>query len=571
MATYQITAPSGEVFEITAPEGATEQQVLEYAQQQFSSQASAPAPQPAAQDASLLNRFLEAASPEPSTQSIFRGAVQDPIDAARQLFGGEESRAAVAKEEADYQEERRKLGKEGFDGFRLVGNVISPATAAGAGAGVKLADVFAKWKTLFYSKTAKGVFGGGGATVVLPTTTPQEEEDNFYTQKLKDVGFSSLAGGVVSKIGAALTPELKAGAREQLQKGVVVAPGQAYEGVPGWVFRQMENVGFGPSTQQIRKSFTRSAANEVLSSVNATLPKTVKDGMQASGYVEKVLGKAYEDAFNNIGKVIPDTQFTNDIGFIVNTAKQEMSRKADKIFNGAIKSNIVDKFSLGSVPKGSVVPMGMRQIPSMDGTKLKEVDRFLKAQIKKYGKGTDADSIALSTAYEDTLNAFRSYVGRVDTTGSIAKVDEGWAKLYRFADASQKAFREGGDFSAEQLAAAAVRQGSTLRAGAGEAPMQKFAQEGVDILGAEKDVVPAGYRQAVIGGKVLGGTALAFFSPQVAIPLLVSSGITYKGAERLMQNPSALRKAVEAAIQKIGPTAAAGFLAEVQRETEEQQ
>jgi hypothetical protein len=39
MATYQITAPSGEVFEITAPEGATEQQVLEYAQQQFASQA----------------------------------------------------------------------------------------------------------------------------------------------------------------------------------------------------------------------------------------------------------------------------------------------------------------------------------------------------------------------------------------------------------------------------------------------------------------------------------------------------------------------------------------------------
>jgi hypothetical protein len=42
MATYQITAPSGEVFEITAPEGATEQQVLEYAQQQFASQTPAP-------------------------------------------------------------------------------------------------------------------------------------------------------------------------------------------------------------------------------------------------------------------------------------------------------------------------------------------------------------------------------------------------------------------------------------------------------------------------------------------------------------------------------------------------
>lgn len=39
MATYEITAPNGQKYEITAPEGATEQQILEYAQQQFSSQA----------------------------------------------------------------------------------------------------------------------------------------------------------------------------------------------------------------------------------------------------------------------------------------------------------------------------------------------------------------------------------------------------------------------------------------------------------------------------------------------------------------------------------------------------
>jgi hypothetical protein len=44
----------------------------------------------------------------------------------------------------------------------------------------------------------------------------------------------------------------------------------------------------------------------------------------------------------------------------------------------------------------------------------------------------------------------------------------------------------------------------------------------------------------------------------------VSSGITYKAAERLMKNPSALRKAVEAAIQKIGPQTAAAMLSQAQ-------
>jgi hypothetical protein len=556
---------------------AAAQRLYNESQQQAQPQAPAvaqqqpPMPQAQAQPAasSFMGNLAQAAMPEPSTRSIIRGAVEDPINAIRQFFG-DEQREKVAQNEKEYQKQRELAGKQGFDGFRLVGNVLSPAVGAGAGAGIKATDFLAKWKTLFGTKTAKGVAAGAGSAVVLPTTTPQEEQDSFFLDKAKDVGFSGLAGGVISKIGASLTPQLREGVSEQLARGVEVKPGQAYEGVPGWVFRQMESVGFGPTEKTIRQSFTRSAANEVLSSIDQTLPKTVKDGMQASGYVERQIGKFYDAAFDKIGKVVPDAQLANDIGNIVGTAKQEMSKRADKIFNASIKANIVDKFKLGAEPPNAVAPLGMRQLPSMDGNKLKEVDKYLKKQIEKFGKGTDADSIALATAYEDTLNAFRAYTGRVDTTGLIAKADDAWAKLYRFADASQKAFKEAGDFSAEQLAGAAVRQGTTLRAGAGEAPMQKFAQEALDILGAEKDILPAGYRQAVIAGKLTTGAALTFFSPQVAIPILVSSGLTYKAAERLMKNPSALRKAVESAIQKIGPTTAAAMLSQAQNVPEEQ-
>jgi len=542
------------------------QQQSQPQQQMSAEQQMQPAPIPRTQPAaptSFMESLSQAAMPEFSTRSIIRGAVEDPINAIRQFFG-DESREKVAQNEKEYQKQRELAGKQGFDGFRLVGNVLSPAVGAGAGAGIKATDFLAKWKTLFSTKTAKGVAAGAGSAVVLPTTTPQEEQDSFFLDKAKDIGFSGLAGGVVSKIASSLTPQLRPGVSEQLARGVEVRPGQAYEGVPGWVFRQMESVGFGPSEKAIRQSFTRSAADEVLSSINKTLPKNIKDGMQASGYVERQIGKFYDDAFDKIGQVVPDAQLANDIGNIVGTARQEMSKRADKIFNTSIKANVIDKFKLGAEPAGAVAPIGMKQIPSMDGTKLKEIDKYLKTQIAKYGKGTDADSIALSTAYEDTLNAFRAYTGRVDTTGLIAKADDAWAKLYRFADASQKAFKEAGDFSAEQLAGATVRQGTTLRAGAGEAPMQKFAQEALDILGAEKDILPAGYRQAVIAGKVTTGAALTLFSPQVAIPILVSSGLTYKAAERLMQNPSALRKAVEAAIQKIGPQTAAAMLSQAQ-------
>jgi len=50
MPRYEITSPSGQRFEISAPPGATQEQVLEYAQQQFAQQeAPRPTPQPAQQ------------------------------------------------------------------------------------------------------------------------------------------------------------------------------------------------------------------------------------------------------------------------------------------------------------------------------------------------------------------------------------------------------------------------------------------------------------------------------------------------------------------------------------------
>ena len=498
---------------------------------------------------------------------LIKGIAVDPIEAAVQLFGGEQARKAVAGREASYQEMRKQLGEEGIEGARLLGNIISPATLTGAGAGVKAAQLASKWTALLGTKTAQGVAAGAGSAVLLPVTTPAEETDDFFLQKAKDIGLSGLAGGVVSKIGASLTPQLKQGVAEQLAAGVKVAPGQAYEGIPGWLFRQMESIGFGPSEQAIRKSFTTSAGNEVLQSINQTLPKTVKDGMQASGYVQQQISKFYDDAFDKIGTVLPDNQFANDIGDAVARATQELTSKASKSFNAEIKANIINKFKLGPRPApGTVAKAGMVEIPATSGAKLKEIDKFLKARIEKYSKGTDSDSIARAAGYEDLLNAFRAYTSRIDETGLIAKADEAWAKLYRFADASQKAFREGGDFSAEQLAQVSARQGSTLQAGAGKAPMQEFAQRGVDVLGKDKDLLPLGYRQAVIAGKIGAGTALAAFSPTVVFPLLIASGISYKSAQALMKNPSATRKAVEAAIQKIGPQTATAIISNAEKQ-----
>ena len=587
MPTYEITIPGQGTFEVSSPTPLTDAQAYQAALQQ-TQQASIAAPTnetflstPTASaevptvDAGIRQRLSAAeaqprVAPTPSAglrlESAAKGLIIDPLTAVAQMFGGEETRARIAKSEAEFQQKRAREGSTGIDWFRLVGNVGASVIPGVAGArAVQAAGGGA---------VLQGVGAGAAGGLVMPVTqTPEEatDPDQFALQKLKDVGFSGVVGGVVSKISSALTPQLRPGAAEQLEAGVVVPPGQAYGGAPGWVFRQMESIGFGPSEKAIRQSFTKSAADEVLSSIQdvktgaaITVPKNVKEGVQLSGWLQKTLQNYYDDAFDKIGKVTPDVGFADDLRLVVADNLPAMSTSAQKIFQNAMQKEVIDQFTLGPVPKGALAPEGMVQVPAMDGTKLKNINNFLKSQVEKFGKGTDTDSIALATAFEDALNAFRSYTARVDPTGLIAKGDEAWAKLYRFADAAAtaKAVQQfGGSFSPAELASAATRQATTLQAGSGVGPLGEFARKGVGVLGGEPDVLSAGYRQAVIAGKIATGGALAVFTPQFAIPLLVASGVTYKTAQALMKNPGAIRIAVQKAIQKLGPQTAAAIVA----------
>jgi hypothetical protein len=114
----------------------SQQQAQPQAPQQPVATQPTPRPPAPAQPASFMQRVAQAAQLEPSTQSMIRGAVQDPINAIRQVFGGTATRAKIAEEEKAYQAARKEAGKSGLDGFRLVGNVLSPATLAGGAAGV---------------------------------------------------------------------------------------------------------------------------------------------------------------------------------------------------------------------------------------------------------------------------------------------------------------------------------------------------------------------------------------------------------------------------------------------------
>lgn len=564
MATYEITIPGRGTYEITSPTELTDQQAYQAAAQQAEAERQRLLAMPYSE---VVEGTQGMPSQEPikfgpvgqTVRGLVKGAVVDPLQGIAQMVGGAETRKQIAEGEQAYQERRKLEGADGIEWSRLVGNVLTSIVPGGAAATAA--------KAAGAGKVLTGAAGGVGGAAALPVTQTVEEAadpNTFALQKLRDVGFSGVAGGAVAKIGAALTPTLKEGVAEQLARGVKVSPGQAYEGVPGWVFRQMESIGFGPSEKAVRNSFTRSTGNEVLSSIDATVPETIKDGMQMSGYIQKTIQDYYDTALEKLGRVVPDNQFADDLRTVVADNVAGMTPRARKIFENSIQKEVIDRFNLGPVPKGALVPLGMKQLPSTEGINLKNINKFLKEQAEKYGKKTGADNETLAAGFEDALNAFRSYTSRIDKDGLIAKADDAWAKLYRFADAasSAKAIQQfKGSFSAEELAQAATRQATDLQAGAGAGPLGSFARQGVNILGGPPDVLSAGYRQAVIAGKLATGGALAFFNPVVAMSLLTASGLSYGAAKQLMKNPSAARVAVQRAIDQLGPQAAGAIMA----------
>lgn len=573
MPTYEITIPNRGTFEVSSPSALTDQQAYQAALQQAELESKPTKAAPVVEEAAPASTFDMASGidiPVPTepmqfsptgqaVRGVIKGAVVDPLTGIAQMVGGAGTRQQLAEYEKAYQERRKREGADGIEWSRLIGNVATSIVPGGAAATAARAAGAGKVLT--------GTAAGAGGAALLPVTqTPEEAEDpsTFALQKLRDVGFSAAVGGAISKIGAALTPELKEGVAEQLALGVKVSPGQAYAGVPGWVFRQMESVGFGPFERTVRNSFTRATGNEVLKSIDATVPETIKDGMQMSGYIQKTIQNYYDTALEKLGRIVPDKQFAADLRTVVADNVSSMTPRAKKIFESSIQKEVIDRFGLGPVPKGAIAPLGMKQLPSAKGIDLKNINNFLKEQAEKYGKKTGADNESLAAGFEDALNAFRSYTTRVDTDGLIAKADDAWAKLYRFADAasSAKAIQQfKGSFSAEELAQAATRQATELQAGAGAGPLGEFARKGVNVLGGPPDVLGAGYRQAVIAGKIATGGALALFNPAVALSLLTASGISYGAAKQLMKNPSATRVAVEQAIQRLGPQAAGAIIA----------
>ena len=213
MPQYEIKAPDGRKFRVTAPEGATQEQVLEYAKANFPKQEQpAPSPTPA-----KPNRLLQDA------QKIGRGFIQmGPLGAAAQGVG---VAMGTIDEAADI------AGGATTD---VLAKVVPPEAAAAAGTAVKLAPTLlgalvgqsarpameAGSKKLMHSAlkpSSKDIMSGDAAKAI---DTLLKEGANISTAgatKLR-THINQLSGEVAKKIAASPATVDKAHAASEVYK-----------------------------------------------------------------------------------------------------------------------------------------------------------------------------------------------------------------------------------------------------------------------------------------------------------------------------------------------------------------
>lgn len=450
----------------------------------------------------------------------------NPALAAAQLVPA--ARPAVEDIQRRYEESRAALGGTGFDVPELIGSIVNPINRfipTGGAAG---------------SVAARGALGGAIGAATQPVIGQDLSTEQILAGKVEQLGLGAIVGRGAAALASALTPTLKAGTRELLESGVPVTPGQAYEGIGGALFRQIEKLDIPTmrvDKDKINLGFTKSVGNEVLAIIDDKLPPNLTNGQQIFGYIQNKLTNYYDKALDKIGQVAPDEQFTKSLGEVQNTVRNELGDpKQVKAFQNFLRANIA-----GRVKDGEFTGKDLKRMEEIFRTKIDSI------------KATDTTADILRQGYDDAYKAIKNLILRNDPDGNIARANLAYMQRSRIMEAVNKNVAEisgaQGTFSPAELARAAAKQGGDIEAAMGTAPLQQTATRALNVVGDTTDEATK-FRNVMIAGKLAGLGALGFFSPAIAVPILTASGMSYKAAQALMKEPGKLRTAVQEALKQ---------------------
>ncbi|HEY1180799.1 MAG TPA: hypothetical protein VGE56_00730, partial [Rhodocyclaceae bacterium] len=260
---------------------------------------------------------------------------------ARLPEGGVDQQTREA--ESAYQARRAAGGESGFDGYRTIGNVVSPANLA-------LASRIPMAATLA-GRMGVGALAGGASGGLTPVSG-----GDCWEEKAKQVGMGAAVGGAVPAIAGGLarvvSPNASKDANLALLKSEGVRPtlGQTLGGRWNALEEKATSLPImGDAIALARgrslEDFNKAAINRASGGVGVKVTKSGQDGVREAG---DAISAAYDDALGKITGVKLDGQFNQSLLQLRGMAGG-LTDTMRKKFNKAVNDTISRKGSTGSI------------------------------------------------------------------------------------------------------------------------------------------------------------------------------------------------------------------------------
>lgn len=444
----------------------------------------------------------------------------------------------VREREANYQAARAAAGETGFDGYRTLGNMGSPANLALAARAPQALTLAGRI----------GVGSGmGAATSALNPVTGGD----FASEKGKQVGLGALFGAAIpaisSGIGRVISPKASTNPEVQLLKdeGVRTTLGQT---LGGWANRAEERLQslplLGDAISGARKRALEDFNEAAIGRATAPIGAKVQGvGQKAVSEAGDAISQAYDDALTNLKTVQFDKQFAAETKQLKGLA-QNLVPEMRKKFNSTLTNVLGGRTSQGG---------------GMTAEAFKKAESEIGQLASSYRSSSTASERELGDALLQLQAIMKQQVGRSSPAAAQAlkQADEAWANLVRVEGAAKAAQNADGIFSPAQLNTAIRTADKSVRKRAvsrGEALMQDLGTAGQNVLG-NKVPNSGTAERTMLGLGALGGAAA--LEPTAAVGLLGATGLYTPQAQGLLrilvsERPD-LAPAIAKALQQASP------------------
>ena len=421
----------------------------------------------------------------------------------------------VSEGEKAYQAQRAAAGESGFDGWRMGGNVLSPANVA-------LASRIPMGATLA-SRIAAGAVGGAASALPNPVT-----DGNYWDEKGKQVGLGAAFGGAVPVVSGAVSRFVSPNASINpdlallRSEGVKPTIGQTLGGRWNALEEKAQSIPImGDAIANARRStidqFDQAAINRASGKVGVNINESGHNGVRRAG---DALSQAYDDALSQIKVVKFDQQFAQDLNQLRSMA-QSLTPDMRNKFNQKLNDVIGGRMSGNG---------------SMLGETYKKVDSEIGGLAAKFGKSSVASESELGDAFAQLQNLLKQQAMRTNpqAADALKAADAGWANLVRVEGAAKAGKNADGMFTPAQLNSAIQQADGSVRGRAvarGTALMQDLATAGQNVIGNK---VPNSFTtdRALIAG---GGLGAGLVNPAIPAGLLGGAALYAPQVQSLLR------------------------------------